>query len=130
MKITNLITAPLKSASATPQSNLIGAKNTEMLLSLTLRHKLPAGGRIMLQFEKYNPLDFDQNSMSNFSNDPTCTGIQNIPVSITCVHDRDNDTIILMDLEGKPPNSELIFKVDSFRNPFDSRPRSNLKIFT
>jgi hypothetical protein len=130
MKITNLITAPLLRAAATPKNNLIGATDTEIEISLTLRHKLPEGGRIMVMFDKFNPRDLDQNALSHFSSAPTCTGLQNVPTTIQCEYDRDRDTVILLDLEGKPPKSELIFKVNRFRNPGDSRPRKTINIFT
>jgi len=35
-----------------------------------------------------------------------------------------------MNLNGMPSQSELRFKVNAFRNPFDSRPRKDLKIQT
>ena len=35
-----------------------------------------------------------------------------------------------MNLNGMPSQSELRFKVNAFRNPFDGRPRKDLKVKT
>lgn len=100
-------------------------------MSFKPKNALKANGKVFMYFDYWNPNAASPEGQLAEDLTITCSNVQNMNPSMSCTYNKYSQLLIITSpVLSDQSNTELIFRINNFKNPYSAKPRTGYYLYT